>query len=131
MDQLSVLIELTYYHPQHTGPNGTAKRNGWNGERVVVFSRRRPVLDRVNTHKGIAAFSEPEDDMYKDHEGLQGTSGVRINIKSNYVLERNARKIAHYSALKIEATKGTEMKISHSQNTAAQPTPSLDLYPSV
>ena len=28
----NVSTEPTYYHPQHTGPKGTARRHGWNGE---------------------------------------------------------------------------------------------------
>ena len=31
IDQGKVLTESTYCHPQH-GPNGTARRLGWNGE---------------------------------------------------------------------------------------------------
>ena len=32
MDQGKVSTEPTYWHPQHTGPNGTARRHGWNSE---------------------------------------------------------------------------------------------------
>ena len=32
MDQGKVSTEPTYCHPQHTGPHGTARRHGWNGE---------------------------------------------------------------------------------------------------
>ena len=41
------------------------------------------------------------------------------------------RKIADNSAVKMEATKGQEMKTSKSGKIMAQPTPSLDLEPSV
>ena len=42
-----------------------------------------------------------------------------------------ARKIAHNSAIKIKATTGREVNTSKSGKTAAQPTLSLDLDPSV
>ena len=32
MDQGKVSIEPAYCHPQHTGPDGTDRRHGWNGE---------------------------------------------------------------------------------------------------
>ena len=32
MDQGMVSTEPTHCHPQHTGPNGTIRRHGWNGE---------------------------------------------------------------------------------------------------
>ena len=32
LDQGKVSTEPTYCHPQHTGPIGTARRHGWNGE---------------------------------------------------------------------------------------------------
>ena len=40
-------------------------------------------------------------------------------------------KIAHYSAVKIEATTGREINTSKSGKAAAQQTPSLDLDPSL
>ena len=44
-------------------------------------------------------------------------------------MQDRARKIAHNSAVKIEATKGREMNMSKSGKIAAQSTPSLDLEP--
>ena len=32
MNQGKVLTEPTYCHPQHTGPNGNARKHGWNGK---------------------------------------------------------------------------------------------------
>ena len=55
---------------------------------------------------------------------------TKLLLSWNEVRER-ARKIVHNSAVKIGATKGTEMNTSKSGKTAAQPTPLLELDPSV
>ena len=48
---------------------------------------------------------------------------MKLLLLWNEIQER-ARKIAHNSTVKIEATKGREMNTSKSGKTAAQPTPS-------
>ena len=55
---------------------------------------------------------------------------TKLSLSWNEIQER-ARKIAHNSTIKIEATTGREMDMSKSGKTVAQPTPSLDLDPSV
>ena len=55
---------------------------------------------------------------------------TKLLLSWNEIRERE-RKIAYNSAVKIEATTGREMNTLKSGKTAAQLTPSLDLYPSV
>ena len=55
---------------------------------------------------------------------------TKLSLSWNEIQEM-ARNIAHNSAVKIEATTRIEMNTSKSGKTAAQPTPSLDLDPSV
>ena len=55
---------------------------------------------------------------------------TKVSLSWNEIRE-TARNIAYNSAVKIEATTGRETNTSKSGKTAAQPTPSLDLDPSV
>ena len=67
----------------------------------------------------------------KAPKSLQGTSGVGINDAIITVVERNARKIAHNSGVKIEATTGREMNNSKSGKATTQNAPSPNLDSSV
>ena len=91
-------------------------------------SRRRYLFDVHGGHKGKVVFSEPRD--YS-----QGPSSFGINDEIITFAKRNTRKgeekVAYNSAVKIEATTRREMNTSKSGKTTAQPTPSLDLDPSL
>ena len=91
-------------------------------QRERDFSRRRQIFDGREGHKGNV-FSELRIACIKDPKGLQGNSEVKINDEITTVVERNSRKIAHNSAVKIEATTGREMNTSKSGKKVARPTP--------
>ena len=73
--------------------------------------RKRQIFDGRVGHKENAVFSKPGDGVYKTSKGMQGALGFRMNDE-NSTVKRNARKIAHNSAVEIEAAKGREMNTS-------------------
>ena len=55
---------------------------------------------------------------------------TNLSLSWNEIRERE-KNIVHNSAVKLEATTGREINVSMSEKTVPQPTPSLDLNPSV